>query len=145
MFISQEYMNEFDVDNLLEINEDNDQYRSYSSTTSDIDDESFEEKSLSCSDDYSYDADSFFKSDETNDVELKEPQQSFLPHHGAIDYIDVRPHGNLNQYLNNAPSIPDGIDQRTNHVNIDLSDDYIKKVYEANKFDKPVAKNKKNS
>lgn len=52
MFNRQEYIDEFNVDNLLEINENNEQYRSYSSTTSDIDDESFEENSIFSSDDY---------------------------------------------------------------------------------------------
>lgn len=58
MFINHEYMNEFDAENLLDINEENDQYRSYSSTTSDID-ESYEANSISTSDDYSDDAVSF--------------------------------------------------------------------------------------
>ena len=49
-----------------------------------------------------------------------ELQQSFTHHHGAIDYVDVRP-------LNNLPKIPDDINQRSKHVNIILSDDHIKK------------------
>lgn len=139
MFINHEYMNEFDAENLLDINEENDQYRSYSSTTSDID-ESYEANSISTSDDYSDDVDSFFSSDEMTDKKLDdEPQQSFTHHHGAIDYVDVRPHRNLHQYLNNSPKIPDDINQRPKHVNIDLSDDHIKKVSEANQPDKPIA------
>lgn len=75
-------------------------------------------------------------SQNTEKVSIKLNDRTETFHHGAIDYVDDRPHGNLNKYLNEAPVIPNDQDQRPNHVQIDLTDEYFQKVFEANKCDK---------
>lgn len=128
LFIEKNYIDEIDFNDSLSINEDNDQYRSYSSTTSDID-ESYEGNETSYSNESSDDGHFNENNDnESNDVSLA---PLTFPH-GAIDYVDVRTNGNKNLYINTAPKIPDDKDQRPSHVKINLNDEYIKKVSDSN-------------
>ena len=69
----------------------------------------------------------------------KENQEDHMQHHsvnfkhGPIDYIDVRPHGNLTEYIKQSPQIPEDEDQRPEPVQVDLSDDHFEEVSEINK------------
>ena len=172
LFCNQSFIDEYDIDDNLSINEKYDEYRSYSSTTSDIQD--FVENNDDS--DYSYDLDTgdidsiqldeseksvtLFENDDDDDNDVicingrqesnhdkSKDINSFesIPdtfQHGPIDYVDSRPHGNLDKYLKEAPPIPNDKNKRPKHVQIDLSDEHIQKLANINQKQKVCEQNK---
>lgn len=70
--------------------------------------------------------------DENDDDSIDDDENFSLFHHGPIDYVDTRTHGNLEKYINEAPKIPNDIKQRPDHVQIDLSDQYFQNISRMN-------------